>query len=330
MKHPFIHLRAQSSYSLAESALKIKKLVQLAKKHKMPAIALTDNNNMFGALEFSIECVENGIQPIIGSSINFLDIKDKDTVSQINFLVKNELGYKNLLYLSSLSHTSNNNPVGIYLSDLKDYTEGLICYVGGEFNPLLYLNTQNKDKEIENFIKNFQILYRDDFLFEIQRINDVKIDDFEKEFLAYSNKFNIPLICSNNSKYESAEDYNAHDALLCIAQKSTINQTNRNTSNPEIYFKTSEQMNDIFYDIPNIIENNIKVAIKCNYFPLAINPKLPKFTVSESVSESKMLKLQSNEGLKLRLKIKENSSSLKYKERLDYELEIINKMGFGA
>ena len=111
MKHPFIHLRAQSSYSLAESALKIKKLVNLAKKNNMPAIAITDNNNMFGSLEFSIECVDNGIQPIIGSSINFLDIKNKDTPSQINFLVKSEEGYKNLLYLSSLSHTSGNYPV---------------------------------------------------------------------------------------------------------------------------------------------------------------------------------------------------------------------------
>ena len=330
MKYPFIHLRAQSSYSLAESALKITKLVQLAKKHKMPAIALTDNNNMFGALEFSIECVKNGIQPIIGSSINFLDIGNKNNSSQINFLVKNETGYKNLLYLSSLSHTSNNNPVGIYFNDLKNHSEGLICYIGGEFNPLLYLKMQNKEKEIENFIQKFQTLFSDEFLFEIQRIKDIKIDNFEKEFLSYSNKFNIPLICSNNAKYESFEDYNAHDALLCIAQKSTINQTNRITSNPEIYFKNSEQMNNIFNDIPDIIDNNIKIALKCNYFPLSINPKLPKFIVDESSSESEVLKLESNEGLKLRLKYKENFSIEKYKERLDYELQIINKMGFAG
>ena len=91
-------------------------------------------------LEFSIECINNGIQPIIGSSINFLDIKNKDTPSQINFLVKNEIGYKNLLYLSSLSHTSDNNPVGFTLKDLENHTEGLICYIGGEFNPLMFLN----------------------------------------------------------------------------------------------------------------------------------------------------------------------------------------------
>ena len=118
MKKPFIHLRSLSSYSLAESTLKIPKLINLAKKNNMPAIALTDNNNMFGVLEFAIEASQNGIQPIIGSSINFFDIKSTNFTSQINFLVKNEDGYKNLLYLSSLSYTSANNPIGIFSNDL--------------------------------------------------------------------------------------------------------------------------------------------------------------------------------------------------------------------
>ena len=144
MKNPFIHLRSLSSYSLAESTLKIPKLINLAKKNKMPAIALTDNNNMFGALEFAIEASQNGIQPIIGTSINFLDIKSDNFSSQMNFLVKNEDGYKNLLYLSSLSHTSENNPIGIFAKDLINHTKGLICYIGGEYNPLLILKNQKK------------------------------------------------------------------------------------------------------------------------------------------------------------------------------------------
>jgi DNA polymerase-3 subunit alpha len=102
MQYPFIHLRSQSSYSLSEGALKIEKLVNLAKKNNMPAIALTDNNNMFGILEFSIACINNSIQPIIGTSINYLDIQTKEHPSQLNFLVMNEEGYINLLYLSSL------------------------------------------------------------------------------------------------------------------------------------------------------------------------------------------------------------------------------------
>ena len=181
---PFIHLRTQSSYSLAESAIKIEKLVQLAVKHNMPAIALTDNNNMFGTLEFSLECQKNGIQPIIGTSINILDIAYKNRFSQLNFLVKNEKGYKNLLFLSSLSHTSENNSIGVFSKDLENYCDGLICYVGGEYNPLLFLKNQNKNSELVKLIKYFQDLYNEDFLFEIQRIREPKIDTQEllKEF----------------------------------------------------------------------------------------------------------------------------------------------------
>jgi len=330
MKYPFIHLRSQSSYSLSESALKIKKLVHLAKKNNMPAIALTDNNNMFGILEFSIECVENSIQPIIGTSINYLDIQTKEHASQLNFLVKNEEGYKNLLYLSSISHTAGNIPIGIYDKDLKNHTHGLICYIGGEYNPLLILKHQNQIKAISPFIEKFQNMFGQDFLFEIQRVQDPNIDEFEKEFLKYSQNFNISIIGSNNIKYENANDYNAHDTLLCIAQKMTINQSNRKFSNSEIYFKSSDQMINIFADIPEIIENNFRIAIKCNYYPKEILPKLPKFSTNETLSESVLLNQKSKEGLHLRLEEGKIKSSSIYQERLNYELEVINNMGFAG
>lgn len=330
MQYPFIHLRSQSSYSLSEGALKIEKLVNLAKKNNMPAIALTDNNNMFGILEFSITCINNSIQPIIGTSINYLDIQTKEHPSQLNFLVMNEEGYINLLYLSSISHTSGNNPIGIYHKDLKKYNNGLICYIGGEYNPLLILKHQNKIEEISVFINNFRNMFGQDFLFEIQRVQDPKIDGFEKEFLEYSQNFTIPIIGSNNIKYENENDYNAHDALLCIAQKLTINQTNRKVSNSEIYFKTSEQMINIFGDIPEIIENNFRIALKCNYYPKEILPKLPKFSSDQNLSESELLNLKSKEGLLLRLKEMNINSPSIYQERLNYELEIINNMGFAG
>ena len=330
MQYPFIHLRSQSSYSLSEGALKIEKLVNLAKKNNMPAIALTDNNNMFGILEFSIACINNSIQPIIGTSINYLDIQTKEHPSQLNFLVMNEEGYINLLYLSSISHTSGNNPIGIYHKDLKKYNNGLICYIGGEYNPLLILKHQNQIEEISVFINNFRNMFGQDFLFEIQRVQDPKIDGFEKEFLEYSQNFTIPIIGSNNIKYENENDYNAHDALLCIAQKLTINQTNRKVSNSEIYFKTSEQMINIFGDIPEIIENNFRIALKCNYYPKEILPKLPKFSSDQNLSESELLNLKSKEGLLLRLQEMNINSPSIYQERLNYELEIINNMGFAG
>ena len=144
MTNPFIHLRTHSSYSLSESTLKVANLVEICKKNKIPALAITDNNNMFGVFEFANECVKNNIQPIIGSSINLLDIRIGEKISQLTFLVKNEIGYKNLLRLSSLSHTSNKKNVGVTIKDLKDNSEGLFCFIGGEYNPLLFLQLENK------------------------------------------------------------------------------------------------------------------------------------------------------------------------------------------
>ena len=330
MNIPFIHLRTQSSYSLAEGALKVEKLVKLAKENNMPALALTDNNNLFGALEFSLECVNNGIQPIIGSCINLIDIKYRNIYSQLNLLVINETGYKNLLYLSSLSHTSEDYSIGINLKDLENHCEGLICYIGGEYNPLLFLKNQNKDKLIYNYIESLKNFFSNNLFFEIQRINNNKIDLFEKDFIKLAEKFNIPLIGTNNIKFKNQDDFNAHDALLCIAQKSTINQSNRITSNPELYFKSTKEMQEIFNDIPTIIENNFSIAIKCNYFPTEIPPNLPKFSNELNISESSLVNQLAKEGLKNRLNKINIKEEDKYYKRLEYELKIITKMGYAG
>ena len=327
--YPYIHLRIQSSYSLAEGAIKIKKIVQLARKNNMPSIALTDNNNLFGALEFSLECVKNGIQPIIGISLNLLDISGNDHSPQINLLVKNEEGYKNLLYLSSISHTKQNNIVGIKIEDLKNRSNGLICFIGGKLNPLFFIKSQDNSNKIDDFINTFLDIFSDNFYFEIQRINDEQLNEYENYFIELSRKYEIPLISSNNVKFENSTDHNAHDALLCISQKSTINQDKRVFSNPETYFKSSEQMYELFSDIPEVIENNFKLALKCQFFPKEISPKLPKFISVENLSENELLIKNSTQGLIEKIK-SNNLSAESYKKRLNYELEIINKMGFAG
>ena len=330
MNKPFIHLRTLSSYSLSESTLKIKNLVNLAKKNKMPAIAITDNNNMFGVFEFSKECVNNNIQPIIGTTINFLDVVINNNISQITFLVKNEIGYRNLLELSSLSHLGNSNNIGINLSDIKNYSEGLICYVGGEFNPILLLNNEKRKKEIIHLINNFKEIFKNNFLFEIQRINDRRIDEFENDFIKLSKEFDISLIGTNNIKYADKDDFSAHDALLCVAQKTTINSSQRNTSNENIYFKSSEEMSINFKDIPEITKNNYNVALSCNFFPESTKPKLPEFENNLNLSAENYLLQSSRQGLNKKIiDINKENKNL-YIDRLNYENEIIIRMGFAG
>ncbi len=330
MNNPFIHLRSLSSYSLSESTLKINTLVNLAKNNKMPAIAITDNNNMFGVFEFAKECINNNIQPIIGTSINFLDVNINNQISQVTFLVKNETGYKNLLELSSLSHLNSSNKVGLTLPQICKYSEGLFCYVGGEFNPLLLLNKENRKKDVIELIKNFKETYKENFLFEIQRIGDQNIDMFEKEFINLSNEFDIPLIGSNNVKYANKEDFAAHDALLCIAQKSTINNSQRNTSNENIYFKSSDEMRLNFEDVPEIIQNNLNVSLSCSYFPETTKPKLPEFKNDLNLSTDDFLIKISEKGLEKKISEMKIQNSKTYIDRLDYENQIIIRMGFAG
>ncbi|PPR46547.1 MAG: DNA polymerase III subunit alpha [Alphaproteobacteria bacterium MarineAlpha5_Bin9] len=335
MNRPFIHLRTLSSYSLSESTIKIENLIKLAKNYNMPAIALTDNNNMFGALEFSLECQKNGIQPIIGTSINILDFSNSNFNSQITFLVKNQEGYENLLYLSSLSHTYNDNKIGVSLKKILEYSNGLISYIGGEFNPLIYLNKNKKNKEKDNLIQTLKESFDDNFYFELQRIKNLQIDDYENEFISIAEKFSIPLIASNNIKYISKDDYNAHDVLLCIGNSKQISQQDRLKSNPNIYFKNNEEMYEIFKDINNILDNNFNVAIKCQFYPSESKPRLPKFPTKLKTNEDDQLFLSTKNGLNQRLnnlKLNSNSPSNSkiYFERLEYELKIIIKMGFSG
>ena len=128
---------------------------------------------MFGILEFSLECQQSGIQPIIGTTINLIDFTFKDQTSQLSLLVINEQGYKNLLYLSSKSHLDQkNNTIGLKLDEILKYSEGLICFIGGEFNPLLHLHLQNSDHEIDSFIKKIHNKFENNLFFELRRIEN--------------------------------------------------------------------------------------------------------------------------------------------------------------
>src|SRR6056300_106769 len=328
MIKPFIHLRCLSSYSLSESTLKIKKLVTLAKKNNLPALAITDNNNMFGVFEFAQECVNNNIQPIIGSSINFLDIREKDKISQLSFLVKNETGYKNLIYLSSISYLNKSSDIGITIKDLENHSEGLFCFLGGEYNPLMILHNDNKNKdELINILKK---LFNENLLFELQRINDSEIDSFENFLIKKSNEFNVPLVGTNNIKFGERDEFSAHDALLCVAQKTKINNGNRKTSNNQIAFKNNEEMFELFSDIPEIIENNYNVAISCSYYPKEVTPKLPKFKNNLNLSEGQLLVKIAKNGLIEKINENKIQEKKQYENRLDFEIDIINKMGFAG
>jgi len=310
----FIHLHAHSAYSLAEGALRVKELVKLCKKQNMPAVAVTDTNNLFGALEFAMEAAKNGVQPIIGCQLNL------EGGYQIVLLAQNEQGYRNLCYLVSEAHLkgeAHKDPCITY-DLLHQAHEGLICLSGGPLKGII---------EKDDLLK-FKDIFGDRFYIELQRHGLPKEDQNETHLLDIAYAHDIPLVATNDAYFAAPEMHEAHDALLCIAEGRYITEEDRRKVTRDHYFKSAQEMCALFEDIPEATANTLTIARRCHFLLKPIDPILPPFE-TETGSEVEELQKQAKEGLQWRLdNFVEDADLQPYWDRLDYELGIIIQMGF--
>ena len=334
----FIHLRCRSSYSLAQGAIKIDDLVNLAKENNMPALALTDNGNLFGALEFSIKSANNGIQPIIGSILDIEVQLSNNNYEQVDnckilLLVKNNTGWKNLSFLVSKSFLDEENGVQkpISLEDLFNHSDGLICLLGGIYGPLFSCMVSDHQDKLDNIINLFKKYFPDRLFMEIMRHGLYKEKVFENKFLRLASEYSIPILATNNIYFDNADMYEAHDCLLCISDGTTISDINRSRITKDHYFKSQEEMANLFSDIPQAISNSIIIANMCSFLMEEKKPSLPSYPKNIDVSEHQTLIDHSEKGLNQRLKNSNiiNSNDI-YFERLTYELDVISNMGFSG
>jgi DNA polymerase-3 subunit alpha len=338
----FIHLRLLSLYSLLESTLKIEKIIELAQKYKMPALAVTDKNNLFGALEFSLYAQKNGIQPINGV---VLDIKvenhGKEIYGEILILAKDQVGFQNLLKLCSAIYTKNDRSVkeSISLDDLEKYSNGLIVLSGYDQGIIGKLLLQKKFDEAENFSTKLKSIFENCFYFEISRHGTNSEKLIEVDYVELAHKLDIPLVATNRVMFDDISTHPAHDVLRCIAEGTTIENTDRNRASNQCFFKSQEEMVKLFQDLPSSLENTVNIARRCSVFAERSSPILPSFTDNPE-SEKQLLKDLAKDGLKNRLEKKftneniskediENITKL-YNDRIDYELEIICDMNFSG
>ncbi len=329
----FVHLRQYSNYSLLESSFKINEIINLCKEHRMPAIALTDKQNLFGAFEFSLEAQKNGIQPILGIDLKLEKTDDLELSSNILLLIKNYEGYKNIINLMTKHYSNDENNI-INFDDLKKNNEGLICLSGGINGPIgksiLFKNKSTSEK----ILKNLNSIYNENFYLELTRsgLEDEKI--IENFFLSCANKFNIPIVATNNNYFTNSEMHEATDALLCIKNIEKLSNSKRNSISKEFFFKSSSEMEKVFHDIPESVANTLIIAKKCSFMLESSKPRLPKF-LDSTVDENNELYKLSHEGLNkkiLNINKKEISSfdKKKYLERLNYEINIIKKTGYSG
>lgn len=344
----FIHLRTHSAYSLAEGAIKLKDLVPLAQSLDMPAVAVTDTGNLYGALEFSLTAAKGGVQPIVGCQVwierhENLGQKNRkvETPDQLVLLVKSHQGYMNLMKLVSqpfITPPEHIDRPAILWSELEKYAEGLICLTGGVQGNLGRLLLEHQTDAAARVLDDLQRLFGDRLYIELQRHGLASEAALEDPLLDLAFARDIPIVATNDCYFANPDMYEAHDALLCIAQSAYVQDQSRRRVTPEHYFKSAGQMAELFKDLPEAVENTVVIARRCAYMLKEEKPFLPRFPTAEGMSEADELRLRAEKGLQWRLEnyvyqpdwdeAKRTATSKIYFDRLNYELDVLNGMGF--
>ncbi len=346
----YIALRNHTTYSLCKGAIRINQIIEKAKSYKMPALGIMDLGNLFGALEFSSYCKKSGIQPILGVDIlvdfkindnkNLSNLDIENSLCKLPLIAKNEQGYKNLMYLVSFSFLNRKTGISPHIDFdlLKEKSQGLIALsgsVGGVLNKLI---EQGQEKKLAEFSEKLSAIFeKDDFYIQLERYGGDE-EKAEKKLIELAFKYNFPLVATNDVYFIDKEMHEAQDILNCIGEGRFFLETNRKKFSPEQYFKSAQEIEALFADIPEAIENTVNIAKKCNVMAFERQPTLPIFSDEAGFSEKDELRKQASEGLKQRLDVKfdieetsqtkQNEINKEYFARLDYELSVIAKMGF--
>src|SRR5487761_1841583 len=346
----FVHLHVHSAYSLLKGSIKIAKLGELAKADRQPALALTDTDNMFGALEFSDKMAGYGIQPIIGCELA-VDFGDQDpsarnalaaAPSRIVLLAARERGYRSLMRLNSRAflETPIHQTPHIKFEWLQGDAEDLIALTGGPDGPVSLAIAADQAALAATRCERLAGLFGDRLYIELQRHGIEKERRVEAALidLAYAKGF--PLVATNEPYFATSDDYEAHDALLCIAGGRLIAETDRDQLTPDHRFKTRAEMAVLFADIPEALASTVEIAERCAFRPVTRKPILPRFTVGAGSNaadaesdEAAELRRQAGEGLSYRLGVhglSQGTSEEDYRARLAFELDVITRMNYAG
>ncbi len=334
----FNNIKIHTQYSICEGAIKIDDLVEHCKENKIKCVGLADSYNLCGALEFSEKLSKAGTQPIIGTQIN---LKEQNITGKISLYAKSENGYKNLTKLSSLSYLKNKETEepACEINDILENNEDLIILTGNYRDFFGKLFHANKLKNFESAINLFKKNFQNRIYFEIQRHDENEEKNYENFVLNSSKSLGVPLIATQEVYYLNKEMYEAHDALRCIGEKNFIEDKNRFKLSNQHYLKNSNDLKNLYADIPEALENNYNFHLRFNFRPKKSKPILPSIAKTYSNTPEDELLKQAKEGLENRIEnfiIKKNPIHTKikikeiYNDRLKHEINIINSMNYAS
>ena len=347
----FIHLHVHSAFSLLEGAVQLETILKLAAEDQQPALGLADTNNLFGALEFSEKATKKGIQPLVGVelAVDFAATEERlnerghtawTGKSSIVLMAQSEEGFSNLSRLVSRAYLEGEDGLARAKLDWmeRDSLTGLICLSGGPEGAVDMAFANGQDANAIRRLDRLADLFGDRFYIELQRHGRAMEASVEPRLVDYAYRKGIPLVATNEPFFKTAKEYEAHDALLAIAGGSVLAQTERRKLNDQYYFKTRAEMVELFADLPEALDSTIEIAQRVAYRPRTRGPILPKFAAGSHDTEEAVVAAEAAElrriaveGLDKRIAttgIAPGKTEADYRERLDFELNVIEKMKF--
>ncbi len=346
----FIHLRIHSAFSLLEGALRIDQIVKFAKADGAPAIGIADTNNLFGALEFSEKAAKAGIQPIVGCQLD-VDFSDAgepsgqgrernafSSMAPMAFIAATEEGYANLVEIVSMAYLAHGGDARphILAEWLEGRCEGVIALTGGPLGPVDAALDAGREPVARARLERLKALFADRLYVELQRHGD-RWQRLEADIVDLAYEFELPLVATNEPYFFAREDFDAHDALIAVAENRLVSHEDRRRLTPDHCLKSAEEMGELFADLPEALSNTVEIARRCSFRPRTRKPILPRFAGADADPEEAQraevaeLRRQAEEGLAARLSYHGTApgqSEDDYRERLAFELSVIERMGF--
>lgn len=331
----FIHLHVHTDYSIIDGLIKVNELIQKAKKMNMPAIAITDFTNLYGLIKFYINAEKNGIKPIIGSDFYLENQFLGEENAHLTILAKNNIGYQNLILLISKAYKRGFNITGPKIKKkwLIQYKEGLILISGGQNGEIGKLLLKGNKILIDECLKFYKKYFLNNFYLEIMKVGYPDEDYYLNSVLELALKHSIPVVATNNVRFIDKNDFKAHEIRVAIDNRSILSNPNREKNYTKYqYLRSEKEMINLFSDIPESLKNTVEISKRCNVTIQLGKYFLPKIKKKEKI-ENYLIK-HAKHGLEKRLKNiypnekEKNKKRKKYDQRLNYELKIINYMGF--
>ena len=335
MGEGFVHLRLHTEYSLLDSVVRVPELIDAVAAAGMPAVALTDQVNLFAMIKFYRAALERGVQPIIGVDLMLREPEESARPSRLTLLCQTLAGYRNLARLISRAYLSGQTATGGALVErdwlTRESVGGLIALSGAAEGDVGRALLRERTAQAQQALEQWLALFGDRYYMELQRLGRPEESSYLPAALELAARRGVPVVATNDVRFLRREDFESHEARVCIQEGTLLADASRpRRYSPQQYLRSPEEMRALFHDVPEALANSVQIARRCSLVLKLGQPRLPDYPVPDGVTPNDYLRCQAEQGLAARLTTTPAQAAERYRTRLTTELEVICPMGFAG